>query len=232
MSKAGTIALVLAASLAAAGSAALRFAPPRYLPWTPLEIGDEPLPIITALKRQHARLDLPYCRAALATSRFAATPVAEASAANGRCRLHDVERIDARDPPLAFSSAFMATCPLAIDLAFFMEHVVEPAAQHDMHSAVVRIDHLGTFACRAIAGTSDLSQHASANAIDIAGFVFADGAHATVAQDWRGSDDKARFIHDVHDGACGIFPVVLGPAYNAAHQGHLHLDESGFRFCR
>jgi hypothetical protein len=53
----------------------------------------------------------------------------------------------------------------------------------------------------------------------------------TVARDWHGNDAKARFVHDVRDGACKIFPVVLSPD-NAAHQSHLHFDVSGFHFCR
>jgi hypothetical protein len=117
----------------------------------------------------------------------------------------------------------------------FIEHVVAPAAARDMGSEVVTIEHLGSFACRPIIGagtTTELSQHASANAIDIAGFVFANGAKVTVAHDWHGDDAKARFLHDVHDGACTIFPVVLSPDYNAAHQSHLHVDMSGFHFCR
>ena len=42
-----------------------------------------------------------------------------------------------------------------------------------MGSNVVTVEHLGTFACRPIVGAgtaTELSQHASANAIDIAGF--------------------------------------------------------------
>lgn len=221
------IALVLAGGAFVAG----RFAPPRYSPLAPLDVADEPVPLVTAMKLTRVRRDPAYCRAALATSALKATLVPEIS--SRQCALHDVERIAAgRDP--AFSSGFVATCPLAVDLAMFVQHVVAPAAARDMHSAVVRIDQLGSFACRPIIGdgpTTVMSQHASANAIDIAGFVFADGETATVAADWGGSDAKARFIHDIHDGACGIFPVVLSPDYNAAHRNHLHLDLSGFHFC-
>ncbi|HEY3918237.1 MAG TPA: extensin family protein [Stellaceae bacterium] len=228
-------ATALAVALALVGSAYLvgRFAPPRFSPLAPLDIADESVPLVTAVKLARVRADPAYCRAALATSSFAVTPVAEMSSRQG-CTLHDVERIAAgRDP--AFNSGFVATCPLAVDLAMLVEHVIAPAAARDMHSGVVRIDQLGTFACRPIVGdgaTTEMSQHASANAIDIAGFVFADGEKATVAVDWRGDDARARFIHDVHDGACGIFPVVLSPDYNTAHWNHLHLDLSGFHFCR
>ena len=191
------------------------------------------MPLITALKLARARRDAAYCRAALATSSFAVTAVPHLSSPRG-CALHDVERIAVGRAP-AFSSSFVASCPLAVDLGMLVEHVVKPAAARDVGSAVVTIDHLGSFACRPIIGagtTTELSQHASANAIDIAGFVFANGEEATVAHDWAGKDAKARFIHDVHDGACKIFSVVLGPDYNAAHRSHFHFDVSGFHFCR
>lgn len=229
----GTLtALAIAVLVAGSALVAGRFAPPRYSPLAPLDVRDEVVPLVTALKLARVRGDLAYCRRALATSGLDATLVPEI--ASKQCVLHGVERIAAGDAP-AFNAGFVATCPLAVDLAMLIEHVVEPAARRDMHSAVVRIDQLGTFACRPIVGegpTAALSQHASANAIDIAGFVFADGATATVAADWRGDDAKARFIHDVHDGACGIFPVVLSPDFNAAHRNHLHFDLSGFHFCR
>lgn len=228
----GTLtALAVAFALAGGTYIAGRLAPPRYSPLAPLDVADDPVPLVTQMKLARVRTDPAYCRAALATSDLQATLVPVVS--SRQCELHDVERIAAGHDP-AFNSGFVATCPLAVDLAMFVQHVVAPAAERDMHSAVVRIDQLGTFACRPIVGggpTAVMSQHATANAIDIAGFRFADGERATVAADWHGNDAKARFIHDVHDGACGIFPLVLSPDYNAAHWNHLHLDLSGFHFC-
>lgn len=230
----GTIA-ALAAALSLVGGAYLfgRFVPPRFSPLAPLDVAEAPVPVVTAMKLARLRGDSAYCRAALATSALKATEVPEMSSPRG-CELHDVERIAVGRGP-AFSSSFIASCALAVDLAMFIEHVVAPAAARDMDSEVVTIEHLGTFACRPIVGagiTAELSQHANANAIDVAGFVFANGEKVTVAHDWQGGDAKARFIHDVHDGACGIFLVVLGPDYNAAHHSHLHFDVSGFHFCR
>jgi hypothetical protein len=230
----GTI-VALAAALSLVGGTYLfgRFVPPRFSPLAPLNVAEEPVPLVTAMKLARLRGDPAYCRAALATSALQTTEVPQMSSPRG-CELHDVERIAVGRAP-AFSSSFVASCALAVDLAMFIEHVVAPAAARDMGSAVVTIEHLGSFACRPIIGagtTSELSQHASANALDISGFVFANGEKATVAHDWQGDDAKARFIHDVHDGACQIFPVVLSPDYNAAHQSHLHVDVSGFHFCR
>lgn len=226
------MALTIAVLVAGGGYIAGRFAPPRYSPLATLNVADEPVPLVTNMKLARLRVDLGYCRAALATSSLKTVSVPDISLK--QCELHDVVRVAAAQSP-AFNAGFVATCPLAVDLAMFVAHVVQPAARRDLSSDVVRIDQLGSFACRRIVGngpTDVMSEHASANAIDIAGFVLADGDRVTVAANWQGSDAKARFIHDVHDGACGIFPVVLSPDYNAAHHNHLHLDLSGFHFCR
>ena len=233
MRQATATALALALVVVGGAYIAGRFAPPRFLPLAPLNIAAESVPLVTAVKLARVRADPAYCRAALATSSLTVTPVAELSSPQG-CTLHNVERIAAGSEP-AFDSGFVATCPLAVDLAMFVDHVVAPAAARDIGSRVVRIDQIGSFACRPIVGdgqTDRMSQHATGNAIDIAGFVFANGAKATVAGDWHGDGAKARFMHDIHDGACGIFPVVLSPDYNAAHENHLHFDLSGFHFCR
>jgi hypothetical protein len=80
-----------------------------------------------------------------------------------------------------------------------------------------------------------LSQHSYARAIDIAGFVLMDGRRITVARDWQGDGEKAGFLREVRDGACGLFSTTLSPDYNPAHRDHLHLDEQprgGWRACR
>jgi hypothetical protein len=81
------------------------------------------------------------------------------------------------------------------------------------------------------------SEHARANAVDIAGFRLEDGTRISVAADWNDKGGKGRFLHQVRDGACRLFATVLSPDYNAAHHDHLHLDEAqrgawGWRACR
>ena len=146
--------------------------------------------------------------------------------------MHDVVRVDSGNP--AFNASFIATCPLSVGMGMFIRDVVQPAAVRDLHTELIEIDHLGSFACRNIVGghTDRLSEHAAANAIDVAGFVFRDGERVTVERDWRGGGNKAQFLHDVRNGACGIFHVVLSPDFNAAHKTHLHLDMGAYRMCR
>jgi hypothetical protein len=100
---------------------------------------------------------------------------------------------------------------------------------------VARIELSGpAYACRPIAGRRDrrMSEHASANAVDISGFTLVDGSVLTVAQGWRGSARERAFLRAVRDGACGHFEAVLSPDYNRAHADHLHFDLGRDKLCR
>ncbi|MEK1943166.1 MAG: extensin family protein [Pseudomonas sp.] len=202
--------------------------PPQLNPWAPLDVRLEPN-WLTPWKMMRLGQNRELCAQALATSSVRSLPLAD-NAANADCPLSNVVRV--QGSALAFSSSFIATCPMAVAFAMYERHGLQPAAQAVYGQAVTRIDHLGSFACRNIGNSSRRSQHASANALDIAGFRLADGRRITVARDWNGKDDDARFLRLARDGACKAFSVTLGPDYNAAHHDHFHLDMGMFRLCR
>ena len=81
-----------------------------------------------------------------------------------------------------------------------------------------------------------MSEHGFGNAIDIAAFTLESGRRITIAGGWWGSRDERRFLHTVHDRACGSFHTVLGPDSDRAHRDHLHLDlqnrANGSTYCR
>lgn len=135
--------------------------------------------------------------------------------------------------PLAYNRAFVATCKLAAALAIWQQQVVEPAAEQRFGQPVARIEHWGTYACRNRNSRQGgpRSEHATANAIDVAAFWLADGTLVSVKNDWDGWGDKSAFLHQVHDGACRIFNGILGPDANAQHRDHFHLDMGRWRFC-
>lgn len=127
------------------------------------------------------------------------------------------------------------TCPLARTFVAWARNGIVPAGREILGSAVVRIETMGTYACRNTVGTAvaRLSEHATGNAIDIAGFVLADGRRITIVRDWNGPDPAVRdFLRIVHRSACRRFVTVLSPDYNAAHYNHLHLDLGGRPLCR
>ena len=114
---------------------------------------------------------------------------------------------------------------------------MRPAALRHFGAPVANIAHFGSFNCRRIAGSSGWSEHATADAIDIAGFTLKGGRRIRVLGDWQGTPAEQAFLRDVRDGACGVFATVLSPDYNAAHADHFHVDQAargkaGGQFCR
>jgi len=232
------VALGVAAALALLAWAWAR-GRPQDLPWTPLDLG-EPIGLFTGRKLAALGHDGALCRATLdrAGVRYTALPPRRDGP---RCGYDDGVRFapgGAR--AIAFRPAGLGVaCPVAAALAAWEWDVVQPAAQARFGSKVTQIDHFGSYACRRIYGrdAGNWSEHASADAVDIAGFRLADGTRITVVGDWRGQGAEAAFLRDVRDGACRLFATTLSPDYNAAHRDHLHLDQAdrgamGWRACR
>ena len=127
------------------------------------------------------------------------------------------------------------TCRTALALSVWRRQSLEPAAREILGSDVVQIDHMGAYACRNVnngAGSTRISAHSQAAALDFAGVRLRDGRRITVAADWAGDGPEARFLRRIRDDACRIFGTTLSPDYNAVHADHLHLEATDTRFCR
>ncbi len=135
---------------------------------------------------------------------------------------------------LSYGGGVLLRCPALVALLLWERHVVEPAAKRELGRRIAAIRQLGTYSCRNInhAAFGRRSQHARANAIDIASFRTDDGSIISVARDWSDAGPRGKFLHAVRDGACRFFGVVLSPDYNALHRDHLHLDTSLWSVCR
>ncbi len=219
--------LLVLAVIAGAGLSALRRVPPQHLPWKPLTL-DQPAGWATGYKLSRLDADPPRCRALLASSGLTVT--ARPDQPDATCPTIGVVRITEGALPLAPRAPPM-TCGQALAYVLWTRHAVQPAAEAELGEPIARIDHYGVFACRNIAGSGARSQHASANALDVAGFRTASGRRITVAADFRDEGPKGRFLRLVRDGACPWFRAVLGPDYNAAHADHFHLDRGPFGQC-
>lgn len=123
-------------------------------------------------------------------------------------------------------------CELASKFAAWTEYAVKRAARQYLGSDLQRIETMGSYSCRNIAGSGKLSQHAHANAIDVSAFVLTDGRRITVENNWQSGRREMQFLAAIHDSACKRFGTVLSPDYNAAHRNHFHLDMSGNGYCR
>ncbi|WP_156839444.1 extensin-like domain-containing protein [Novosphingobium aquimarinum] len=202
---------------------------PEHDPWAPLDIAD-PAGWATSRKLSALRDEPGACRAFLERSDIGFESLDPAG--EGTCRRADrVVLENDRASGLVFQpGAPPATCAVHAALAWWMRHEVQPAAETILGSRVVAMEHLGTANCRRIGGgdSGNWSEHATGNAIDIAGFVLADGRRIRVLADWKGTDeDAASFLRTARDGACLVFSTVLSPEYNAAHADHFHLDQAG-----
>jgi hypothetical protein len=128
------------------------------------------------------------------------------------------------------------TCELAAGLALWLAHEVQPRAQAMLGAKVTAIQHFGGYSCRNIKGNpiwADVrSQHARANALDIAAFTLAGGRQVSVARHWTGDSPEGRFLHAIHASACRYFRVAVGPDYNILHRNHFHYDRGRYRACR
>lgn len=175
------------------------------------------------------------CLANLGASKAAFTPLPDQYYGAGCSTLGTVKLASLRsdDALLGLSNLGPVTCPLAETFAGWARFGVDRAAQQVLGSPVVRIETMGSYNCRNVAGSARRSAHATANAIDVSGFVLADGRRITVRGDWQSQSPKVRqFLTVVHSSACKRFGTVLGPAYNAAHLDHLHLELSSRPLCR
>ncbi len=196
---------------------------PRFDPWAPLDVREAPN-LLTGFKLWRLRDDRELCEQVLATSQLRFDRLADSTPHPG-CPLHNALRV--HGAPVGLSNSFTATCSLALSFALFERHGLQPAAQAVFGQPVKRLEHVGSFACRSIAG----SQHSYANALDIVGFRLADGRRISVLRDRRGEVDEARFLRLVREAACDSFNVTLGPGYNAAHRDHFHVDMGLWRMC-
>lgn len=225
--------LVLLTPAAGMFAAAFGFGqvPPRYLPWTPLVIADEPN-LLTGFKLARLKGDPALCVAVLRASELRHAPVPDSGGEDG-CGLSNAVRVTGSG--LASGQPFLATCPLAVAWAMFERHALQPAAQSRFGQPVTRVGHLGTYACRNVNNSESgrRSEHATANAIDVSAFGLRDGREMSIRRGWQGGDPaEAAFLRDLRDGACRFFNAVLGPDYNALHHDHFHLDMGGLRTCR
>ncbi|WLG63506.1 extensin family protein [Pseudomonas sp. FP1762] len=203
--------------------------PPQWNPWAPLDIKAAPN-WLTGYKLMRLRSDPELCAQALSSSDLRVSPQADSPGA--KCPLVGALRVQGGG--VALSSSFIASCPLAVAYAMFEHHTLQPAAQSAYGQKIARVDHLGSFACRNVYNRESgaLSRHASADALDIAGFRLAGGRTISVLRDWPKQNQDAEFLRQLRDGACESFSVVLSPDYNAAHRNHFHVDVGRWSVCR
>lgn len=192
-------------------------------------------PVFSAPQSYAPRPKDASCIADLGASGARFVPLPDAFAAPGCNKLGTVQLVALAGDrsPLSVSNLGPVRCATAKAFTDWARFGVDRAARQILGSPIARIETMGSYACRNVAGTERRSAHARAEAIDVSGFVLADGRRIVLKRDWEDGDAATReFLRVVHKSACKRFGTVLGPEYNAAHADHFHLEGTGATFCR
>ncbi len=130
-------------------------------------------------------------------------------------------------------------CSVTLAVANWVKNVVQPFAEKSFPGKKLSaIRQASGYVCRPRnnAESSKLSEHATANAIDIAGFEFDDKSFHDVKIRQRTGSLEEAFQKAVRFSACLDFTTVLGPLSDANHSDHLHFDlaqrRGGYRLCQ
>ena len=156
-------------------------------------------------------------------------PIDSVNPSDSRCQVDTAVRVSRVQAGLNHPAVM--SCALASRLDDFEREVVQPLAASELGRKVVRINHLGSFSCRAMRSGGRLSEHAVGRAIDVAGFRLSDGTTVSVQHDWSERGPKRLFLRHLARRACSYFSVVLTPDSNAEHYDHIHLDIGPDRLC-
>jgi hypothetical protein len=118
-------------------------------------------------------------------------------------------------------------CSVAQALNTWVAEVAQPA----FDGRLVELEIAAHYVCRSRNNQkgAPISEHGKGRAIDISGFVLADGRVLTV------SDDFNRTLKRIYRAACGIFRTTLGPGSDGFHENHFHFDTAerrGGTYCR
>jgi hypothetical protein len=206
----------------------------RYLPFSPIDLGEPGPPIVRDWKLAALRFDRDACLEALERANVDYEPVQDKPIIDG-CGWSNAVRVTAVDGTAL--SPVTLSCPAAAALSTWVIRELEPAAKEHFGQEVRKVAHFGSYACRNIRAAGGLranrrSEHATADAIDVSGFELGDGKKVSVLRDWDGVGPEANFLRAVHRGACRSFRVVLGPEANALHHNHFHFDRGWLWSCR
>ena len=206
--------------------------PKHWQPWSPLDLLAAPNPV-SDWKLRSLALRPEACRVALAAAARGASMLpdredSEVCHIRNRVRLTGLGTADL--------APVETRCTIAARMLAWETHSVQPAARALLGAEVARIHHYSSFSCRKMrtnsGGSTRMSQHATANAIDVSGFTLSDGRRINLKADWSGDDAAARFLREARDGLCDWFNIVLSPDYNALHADHFHADMGHFLICR
>ena len=208
------------------------------LPWTRLDLS-KPIGLSTRMKLVALRDDLNQCETLLeeAGIHYQRLP----SRGGAECLANDLIKTLPSEPLVSKLTPpnVAPACSVVAAYVVWEQQIVQTAALEFFQQPVTGIEHYGSYNCRRMYGQANgrWSQHATGNAIDIAGFILKNGERISIKRDWKNAGQKSNFLKAIRDGACDVYATVLSPEYNAAHADHFHFDQAqrgktGWGVCR
>lgn len=155
----------------------------------------------------------------------------------GSCGGPDLVEIDAVLLPdggrVAVKPKAMLRCDMAESFAAWLRDEAAPRLK-PLNSPIRAVVNEDSYECRGrnrVVG-GKISEHGRGNAIDVRGFVLADGRKVVLTDVGEPKDLREA----LRDTACHRFTTVLGPGSDAYHEQHIHLDvlerRAGYRICQ
>jgi hypothetical protein len=219
------------AALAAFGTAAAQTSTVPTPPPRPPEFGTA-VPASPGQDATRQDGDLPdderSCREGLAKEGAIFTPLPSITGA-GSCGTPFPLELTALSRDVAVSGKPVMTCRMAMALSAWVREGLAAAGDG---AAITAIDIGTSYECRGRNHDekAPLSEHAFANAVDIAGFRLRDGRTVAV-----GSPTEAPLQQALRQSACKAFMTVLGPG-SPGHGAHWHFDmrqrRNDYRICQ
>lgn len=216
-----------------------RYVPPQHLSWKRL---DTTRPLGLATKSQLLRLSLGSSERCMTLARdtpgfisIPADPKPGPSSGEGKnvCGFDVARIVYGQDETILQPGEANMQCPLSV-ASYLWTREIDKIAKDRYGVGLAKVHHMGTYSCRRQNGNNSgqWSEHAFANAWDVAGFELTDGHLVTVLKHWDTVDRDAAFLRDIRDAACRVFRVTLSPDFNAAHRDHFHVDMGPATSCR
>jgi hypothetical protein len=134
----------------------------------------------------------------------------------------DVLRSGAREP-VALAGKPLLACETALAVTRWVQTGIAPLARGHFDAPLSELGVGGGFECRQRnhqAG-APRSEHAYGRALDVLSFRI---GNRTIRVETSPPADAGAFLHAVWASGCGLFSTALGPAADAFHATHIHVD--------
>lgn len=169
---------------------------PKTLPEAKAEADAKANPATIPTEWSSAELELAKARCTQVLKSVHAVTLPEAPFRTGDCGAPAPVRLVSvgRNPEVVLSPPAVLTCDMVAALHTWMTGDLQPLAKKHLGAQIIKIETMSDYSCRNAYGRtkSKLSEHGRANALDIRGFITAQGERAYVLAGWGDTERDVR----------------------------------------